>query len=137
MVDTKIISGIFTDFRSLYLGKLDMGILELCRKYENHPMLMGLFSNMEDAVKLNVPLAMKEIYDFYKEYRGRDLSDPDWKEIVDRTNQMAEKREENLWYRRVLQEVVLLLDSDDHERRRLAKEVEKEMEEAAKEMEAA
>ncbi|MFR8171873.1 MAG: hypothetical protein ACLU9Q_13770 [Marvinbryantia sp.] len=137
MVDQKIISGIFTDFRNLYIGKSDMGILELCRKYENHPMLMGLFFGMEDAVKLNVPQAMKEIYDIYKEYRGRDLEDADWEEIVDRTRQMVKKRESNAWYTRVTLEMVNLLDSDAQERHRIAKEVEKEMEAAAKEMEAA
>ena len=80
---------------------------------------------------------MKEIYDIYKEYRGRDLEDADWEEIVDRTRQMVKKRESNAWYTRVTLEMVNLLDSDAQERHRIAKEVEKEMEAAAKEMEAA
>lgn len=130
MVDQKKIAGIFNDFLGVYTGKIDMGIRTLCEKYENHPMLMGLLTNMEDAVKLQVPQAMKEIYGFYKEYRGKELTDKDWETVVERTRRMVKDRNENLWYRRVVLEVINLLEDDDRERRRIAKEVEKEMEEA-------
>lgn len=140
MVDYKKIANIFTDFRNIYTGKSTVGIYSLCKKYENHPMLMALLANMEEAVQIDVPQAMKEIYLFYKEYRGKDLADEDWGVITDRAVRMAKDKNENAWYRRVVLEVVNLLDDDDRERRRIAKEVEKEMEEAeraAKEQEAA
>lgn len=130
MVDQKMIAGIFNDFLGMYTGKKPIGIRPLCEAYEYHPMLMGLLSNPEEAAKLQVPQAMKEIYDFYKEYRGKDLSDADWETIVERARQMFQDRKENQWYRRVLLEVVNLLDLDDHEQTRIAKEVEREMEEA-------
>lgn len=130
MVDQKKIAGIFTDFLGLYNGKLNIGIRALCEKYEKHPMLMGLLTNMEDAAEIEVPQAMKEIYAFYKEYRGKDLTDKDWEMIVEKVRQMVKDRKENLWYRRVVLEIVNLLEDDDRERRRIAKEVEKEMEEA-------
>ncbi|MDO4339138.1 MAG: hypothetical protein Q4C91_13815 [Eubacteriales bacterium] len=131
MVNQKMIANIFTDFRDLYTGKHPVGIRQLCEKYENHPVLMRLLSNMDEAAHMEVPKAMKEIYDFYKEYRGRDLEDEDWKEICDRAGEMDKNRGENLWYRRTLMEMVYLLEEDDRERRRIAMEVEKEMEEAA------
>ncbi|WP_373217407.1 hypothetical protein [Ruminococcus sp. 5_1_39BFAA] len=137
MVSQKMIANIFTEFRDLYTGKKAIGIRPLCEKYENHPMLMGLLTNMEAAAEIEVPQAMKEIYDFYKEYRGKDLNDEDWETIVERTGRMVKERKNNLWYRRVILEVVNLLEDDDRERRRIAKEVEKEMEEAAGEQEAA
>lgn len=137
MVNQKMIANIFTEFRNLYTGKNAIGIRPLCEKYENHPMLMGLLTNMEAAAEIEVPQAMKEIYDFYKEYRGKDLNDDDWETIVERTGRMVKERKNNLWYRRVILEVVNLLEDDDRERRRIAKEVEKEMEEAAGEQEAA
>ena len=102
MTDQKLIAGIFNDFLGLYTGKIQTGIRPLIEKYKNHPMLMGLLSNLDEAAKIQAPKAMKEIYSFYKEYRGRDLE-----------------------------------DSDDAERRRIALEVEKEMEAAEQKMNAA
>lgn len=135
MVDQKKIAGIFTDFLALYTGKSNVGIRTLCEKYEKHPMLMGLLSQMEDAAEIEVPQAMKEIYAFYKEYRGRDLNDKDWEVIVETVRQMILKRNGNPWYRRVILEILNLLEDDDRERRRIAKEVEREMEEAEQEAE--
>lgn len=132
MVDQKMVSGIFNDFLALYLGKKQIGIRPLCEKYENHPLVMGLLSNMEEAAKIPVPKVMKEAYDLYKEYRGRELEDKEWKQIIDRTHEIYEKWEGNKWCSRVLIELTNLLDSDEKERRKLAQEVEKEMEEAMK-----
>jgi len=132
MVDQKMIARIFTDFRNLYTGKAVAGIHALCEKYKNHRMLMALLSNMDEAVKLDVPAAMKEIYSFYKEYRGLDLTDEDWAVIVQSVSRMATDNGDNRWYRGVILEIVNILESDDRERRRIAKEVEKEMEEAAR-----
>lgn len=132
MVDQKMIAGIFTDFRDIYTGKAVAGIHALCEKYKNHRMLMTLLSNMDEAVKLDVPVAMKEIYSFYKEYRGQDLTDKDWSEIVEGVTRMAKDNGDNRWYRGVILEITSILESDDRERRRIAQEVEKEMEEAAR-----
>lgn len=134
MTDQKMIANIFTDFRNLYTGKEPMGIFSLCEKYENHPMLMALLDNLGEAVKLQVPAAMKEIYGFYKQYRGKDLVDQDWEEIVKTAGDMVKSQQENIWYRRVVLEIVNLLDDDDRERQIIAKEVEKEMEEAQREV---
>ena len=124
MTDQKLIAGIFNDFLGLYTGKIQTGIRPLIEKYKNHPMLMGLLSNLDEAAKIQAPKAMKEIYSFYKEYRGRDLEDADWKELTEKA-------------RRIVLEMISLLDSDDAERRRIALEVEKEMEAAEQKMNAA
>ena len=124
------IAGIFNDFLGLYTGKIQTGIRPLIEKYKNHPMLMGLLSNLDEAAKIQAPKAMKEIYSFYKEYRGRDLEDADWKELTEKARQICAGWEENEWVRRIVLEMISLLDSDDAERRRIALEVEKEMEEA-------
>lgn len=135
MVDQKLISGIFNDFLALYLGKKQIGIRPLCEKYENHPMLLGLLSNMDEAAKVSVPKVMKDAYDLYKEYRGRELEEKEWEQVVDRTNEIYEKWDKNKWCSRVVLELISLLDSDDAERRKLAREVEKEMEEAMRQNE--
>lgn len=137
MVDQKEIAGIFNDFRNLYIGKSELGIRQLLEKYKNHPVLMGLLSNMDEAVKLQIPQTMKEVYDFYKKYRGRELDDKDWENVSEEANRMIKEKDNNFWHRRMVLEMVTLLDKDDHERRRIAKEVEKEMEAAIQEMDAA
>lgn len=62
MTDQKLIAGIFNDFLGLYTGKIQTGIRPLIEKYKNHPMLMGLLSNLDEAAKIQAPKAMKEIY---------------------------------------------------------------------------
>lgn len=135
MVDQKLISGIFNDFLALYLGKKQIGIRPLCEKYENHPMLIGLLSNLDEAAKIPVPRVMKDAYDLYKEYRGRELEEKEWEQVAEKTTELYEKWENNKWCSRVIIELVSLLDSDDAERRKLAQEVEKEMEEAMRQNE--
>lgn len=135
MVDQKLISGIFNDFLALYLGKKQIGIRPLCEKYENHPMLIGLLSNLDEAAKIPAPRVMKDAYDLYKEYRGRELEEKEWEQVAEKTTELYEKWEKNKWCSRVIIELVSLLDSDDAERRKLAQEVEKEMEEAMRQNE--
>lgn len=130
MVDPKMISGIFNDFLAMYLGKNPIGIKPLREKYKNHPVLLGLLSNQDAAVEIPVPQVMRDIYDFYKAYQGRDLAEEDWQEVVEKSRTVNLKWKENEWCRRLLLEMMDLLDSDYRERDRLAKEVEKEMEEA-------
>ena len=95
MTDQKLIAGIFNDFLGLYTGKIQTGIRPLLEKYKNHPMLMGLLSNLDEAAKIQAPKAMKEIYSFYKDYRGRDLEDADWKELTEKARQISAGWEEN------------------------------------------
>ena len=73
---------------------------------------------------------MKEIYDFYKLYRNRDLEETDWKNVTTMEAKLDEKWKENPWVRQVLLDMVGLLDSDDQERRAIEKEVAAEMEKA-------
>ena len=128
MVDQKMIAGIFNDFLGVYIGKVNLGIRPLQEKYGKHPVLMKLLSNVEAASEIPVAKAMKEIYGFYKEYRGRPLSDKDWEEIVERAGQLHKAWNENVWCRQVILEMVNLLDVDDREQRKPAAETEKRLE---------
>lgn len=130
MTDQKEIAGIFNDFLGLYNGKNPVGLQELLQKYKYHPVLLGLLSNMDSAAKIPVSRAMKDIYDFYKLYRNRDLEETDWKNVTALTAKLDEKWKENPWVRQVLLDMVGLLDSDDQERRKIEKEVAAEMEKA-------
>ena len=55
----------------------------------------------------------------------------------EKARQICAGGEENEWVRRIVLEMISLLDSDDAERRRIALEVEKEMEAAEQKMNAA
>lgn len=73
---------------------------------------------------------IEECYGIYKQYREREMEEKDWEAVVEETRVLAEKWKSNKWCVRVLIELMGLLEHDDKERRRIAKEVEKEMEEA-------
>ena len=60
---------IFNDFLGLYTGERPVGIHELIQKYDRHPVLMGLLSNVDSVIYVDVKKAMYEIYPFYKKYR--------------------------------------------------------------------
>lgn len=91
---------------------------------------MGLLANLDEAATIPVPQVMKECYGIYKQYREREMEEKDWEAVVEETRVLAEKWKSNKWCVRVLIELMGLLEHDDKERRRIAKEVEKEMEEA-------
>ena len=57
--------------------------------------------------------------------------------MFEEAHRMIKEKDSNFWYRQMVLEMVTLLDKDDHERRQIAKEVEKEMEAAIQEMDAA
>lgn len=130
MTDQKLISDIFNDFMSLYLGKENVGIKQLCKKYDNHPTLLALLSNLDEATKVPVPQVMMETYQVYKKYRDRELEDEDWKVIVDTTRDISQKWKDNKWCNHVILALLCLLDADEKERKQIATEVEKEMEKA-------
>lgn len=138
MTDKKTMAAIFNDFMALYLGKEQVGIKPLLKKYDNHPMLLGLLSNMDMAVKLPVPKVIQEVYQVYKKFRDQELEDKDWEEIMDTTRSISEEwkdkdGKDNKWCDRIIVDLVCILDADEKERRDVAKEVEKEMEEAMRE----
>lgn len=129
MVDQSMIAAIFNDFMSLYLGREQMGIEELCKRYDYHWMLMGLLSNMDEAAKIPIPVVMKECYEVYKKYRNREMVERDYEDLMEETRKLSDKWKSNKWCNRILVELVGLLEEDDKERRRIAQEVEREMEE--------
>ena len=53
---------IFNDFLGLYTGERPVGIRELIQKYDKHPVLMGLLSNVDSIIYVDVKKAMYEIY---------------------------------------------------------------------------
>lgn len=118
MVDQKQVANIFNDFLGLYLGKTQMGIRALCVKYEHHKMLLGLLSNMDEATKVPVPKVMKELYDWYKKYRGRELKDEDWQDAANEASAFYKRWEKNKWCNRVIIELLTLLETDEKERQK-------------------
>ncbi len=111
---------IFNDFLGLYTGERPVGIHELIQKYDRHPVLMGLLSNVDSVIYVDVKKAMYEIYPFYKKYRHRALDDNAWKDIVESAETLEKKWNENLWVRRVILNLVNELDKESQEVQRAA-----------------
>lgn len=132
MTDQKEIMAIFNDFIALYKGEKPIGLRTLYEKYQTHPMLIGLISNLDEAVKLPIPKVMHEVYDIYKKYRDRKMEDADWEAVIEETRELAKARKDNKWCNRMIIEIINLLAADDKERRAAAKETAQEMEAAQK-----
>ena len=111
---------IFNDFLGLYTGERPVGIHELIQKYDRHPVLMGLLSNVDSVIYVDVKKAMYEIYPFYKKYRHRALDDSVWKDIVESAEALEKKWNGNLWVRRVMLNLVNELDKESQEMQREA-----------------
>ena len=87
---------IFNDFLGLYTGERPVGIRELIQKYDKHPVLMGLLSNVDSIIYVDVKKAMYEIYPLYKKYRHCALDDEAWKAIVESAEALEKKWNGNL-----------------------------------------
>ena len=100
MVDYKVVAGIFNDFMALYVGKekFRYGIEQLYQKYPDNTLFQALMANMNEAHKLRVPEVLRNVYELFKPYRGRMLSD-------------------TVWCRQILLELMNLLEQDDKELR--------------------
>lgn len=120
MEHRNIVGLIFNDFLGLYTGKTPVGIQDLIKKYDRHPVLMGLLSNMNSIIYVDAPKAMHEIFPFYKKYRNRALDDNEWKAIVEEAEALEKKWNANLWVRRVILNLVNELDQESKEVQRLA-----------------
>ena len=82
--------------------------------------MMGLLSNVDSVIYVDVKKAMYEIYPFYKKYRHRALDDNAWKDIVESAETLEKKWNENLWVRRVILNLVNELDKESQEVQRAA-----------------
>ena len=119
MVDYKVVAGIFNDFMALYVGreKFRYGIEQLYQKYPDNTLFQALMANMNEAHKLRVPEVLRNVYELFKPYRGRMLSDMEWEKIVNDTGKMNKMYGNNVWCRQILLELMNLLEQDDKELR--------------------
>ena len=64
---------IFNDFLGLYTGERPVGIRELIQKYDKHPVLMGLLSNVDSVIYVDVKRPCMRSIHFTRNYRHRAL----------------------------------------------------------------
>ena len=81
---------------------------------------MGLLSNVDSIIYVDVKKAMYEIYPLYKKYRHCALDDDAWKAIVQNAEALEKKWNGNLWVRRVILNLVNELDKESKELQRAA-----------------
>lgn len=127
MVDYKLVANIFTDFMGVYTGKNSMGIRELCQKYAGNTLFLAMIGNLDEAMKLQATVFLRDIYEILKPYRSRLLADKEWSDVIDKVGEINKKYKNNVWCRNIILEFLELLEKDDKELR----ELEEKTEEAA------
>lgn len=116
MIDYKKIASMVGDFYAVYLGKSMMGIKGLLEKYEYNKFIITLISNLETTIHIDMHKAMHEIYDFYKEHRGKGKrSDKEWEEIVNEASSIGKKYKGNEWCTQFLIEMLNIIEEEDKE----------------------
>lgn len=115
MTDFNKVADIFKDFLGAYNGQKPAGIAQLYKRYEGDRLFAALMGNLNAATKVNVPKALIDMYEVFKEYRGMPLSEGDWEFIVEEYSQLDNKYEKNRWCEQVMLELLKLLEDDSDE----------------------
>ena len=130
MVDYKFIANIFGDFMGAYTGKKPVGIRELYQKYEGNSLFLAMIGNLDEALKIQATVFLRDIYELLKPYRSRLLKEKEWEDVVKGVGELNQKYKNNVWCRQITLEFLELMEKDDRELRKMEESVE-ESEEAA------
>lgn len=82
MVDYKLIANIFGDFMGAYTGKKPVGIRELYQKYEGNSLFLAMIGNLDEALKIQATVFLRDIYELLKPYRSRLLKEKQESEVA-------------------------------------------------------
>lgn len=112
----ELVKNLFNDMFAFFNGRQPADLKTLAADYPNEPLFLALIGGLDQA--LNVPYndVMKQCYAFYKQYCGRELSEEDWKNIVDGV-QIFNQKWQNTWCRGLILAVMTLLEKEDKSRK--------------------
>lgn len=114
MTDYQEVANIFNAFCRMYTGNTPMGI-EQFYKYKTKPLVRALMGNMNATVKVDVRQALIDMYAIFKEYRGMELGDADWEDIIEEYSRLDEKYKENRWCEEVILVLLQMIEKDSLE----------------------
>jgi DNA-binding cell septation regulator SpoVG len=116
MTNQEQILNIFQDFKTYSTGS-GSSRDSLCKRYNNHPLLLSLLSNQDGINEIYLKGIVDEMSNIYQEYSGRKLESEEWENILDTAKNISGKWNDNKWCRDVLVVIISILGEEDKGRK--------------------
>ena len=116
MVYQVLVKNLFNDMFAFFNGKQTMDLKTLAETYPDEPLLRAFISGLDQALSVPYNDVMKQCYAFYKKYNGRELSEEEWRDIVDGV-QIYNQKWQNSWCRGLILVLVSILEKEDKDRK--------------------
>lgn len=110
-----LVKNLFNDMFIFLNGTKLLSLEALDDAYQGEPLFLALIGGLDQALEVNYNDAMKECYQFYKKYCGRELSELDWEHVVEEIRAYNEKWG-NDWCKGVILALLELLEREEKER---------------------
>ena len=111
MVYQVLVKNLFNDMFAFFNGKQTMDLKTLAETYPDEPLLRAFISGLDQALSVPYNDVMKQCYAFYKKYCGRELSEEEWRDIVDGV-QIYNQKWQNTWCRGLILALLSILEKD-------------------------
>lgn len=109
-----LVKNLFNDMHHFLNGTKAIGLEDLMDNYQEEPLFLAFIGNLNLAAAVPYNDAMKECYDFYKKFCGRELSDEEWDRVVLEIQEFN-KKWENIWCQGLILALLDILDKEDKE----------------------
>ena len=111
-----LVKNLFNDMFAFFNGKQTMDLKTLAETYPDEPLLRAFISGLDQALSVPYNDVMKQCYAFYKKYNGRELSEEEWRDIVDGV-QIYNQKWQNTWCRGLILALLSILEKEEKDRR--------------------
>ena len=111
-----LVKNLFNDMFAFFNGKQTMDLKTLAETYPDEPLLRAFISGLDQALSVPYNDVMKQCYAFYKKYNGRELSEEEWRNIVDGV-QIYNQKWQNTWCRGLILALLSILEKEDKDRK--------------------
>lgn len=112
MTDYKEVAQICSDFVGLYTGKKPIPIGDFFKGHKYHSLTRTLMRNLHHAANISAVDALTGIYKVFKAYRGRYLTDEEWRGLHERMVEVVKAYDNNRWCVYVALEFMDYLEQD-------------------------
>ena len=107
-----LVKNLFNDMFTFFNGRQTMDLKTLAEAYPDEPLLLAFISGLDQALSVPYNDVMKQCYAFYKKYCGRELSEEEWRDIVDGV-QIYNQKWQNSWCRGLILALLSILEKED------------------------
>lgn len=106
-----LVKNLFNDMFAFFNGRQTIDLKILAEAYPDEPLLLAFISGLDQALSVPYNDVMKQCYAFYKKYCGRELSEEEWRDIVDGV-QIYNQKWQNTWCRGLILALLSILEKD-------------------------